>query len=118
MKTLPKARLIRNTLITATAISMMTLPLLASASTPKSSPDIKVVYHTADLSNAWGRENVYEKMQAAARKICGSSNVRIAGSRLMATANEECYEGTLSAAVQRLGNQAISELHEQVTVGL
>jgi UrcA family protein len=118
MKTLAKAQLIRKTLIATTAITMMTLPLLASASTPNSSPDIKVVYHTSELSTSWGRENIYEKMQAAARKICGSSNIRIAGSRFNATANEECYEGTLSAAVQRLDNEAIKELHEQGTVGL
>lgn len=118
MKTLPKAHLIRNTLIAATAITMMTLPLLASASTPKSPPDIKVVYHQSELTTNWGRKTVYERLQTAARKICGSSNIRVAGSRLAATANEECYEGTLSAAVQRLDEEAITELHQQVTVGL
>jgi UrcA family protein len=117
MKTLPKTHSIRNTLIVAAAITMMTLPLLASASASNSSPNIKVVYHPSELGTAWGRENIYERLQTAARKICGSTNIRTAGSRAMAAANEECYEGTLAAAVQRLDEAAISELHEQVSTG-
>jgi UrcA family protein len=118
MKTLQKAHLVRNTLIAATAITMMTLPLLASASAPNSTPNIRVAYQPAELKSTWGRKNVYERMQDASRKLCGSSNIRITGSLLRSAANEECYEGTLSAAVQRLDKEVITEIHEQLTAGL
>jgi len=86
-KTLQKAHLIRNTLIAATA--MMTLPLLASASAPTSTPNIKVAYHPAELQSTWGRNNIYQTIQDASSKICESSNIQIAGSLNRSLANEE-----------------------------
>jgi len=118
MKTPPKAQLIRNTLLAATLISTILLPLFASASSPASTPNIKVAYSPDELKSAWGRKNVYERLQDASRELCGSSNVRITGSLLRAAAHEECYEGTLTAAVQRLDVQSITELHEQQSMDL
>jgi UrcA family protein len=111
MKTLPKARLIRHTLLAVTVVTTMAVPLFASASAPGAIPNIKVAYQQAELNTTWGRQNVYERMQDASRKLCGSSNIRLTGSMGRSAGNEECYEGTLTAAIERLDNDAISVLH-------
>jgi UrcA family protein len=104
MKTRINTRLIRNTLIAVTA---MTLPMLASAS-----PNISVAFNKADLQSAQGQQRIYEQMQIASRELCGSTGIQLTESVVKAVANDQCYSGTLTAAVQRLDNQAISELHQ------
>ena len=111
MKALPKARFIHHTLIAVAAVTVVAIPLFASASAKDATPQIKVAFQETELKTSWGRQNVYEKMQDASRKLCGSSNVRLTGSMSRAAGNKECYEGTLTAAVERLDNDAISELH-------
>jgi len=106
MKSPVNYRLVRNTLIAVTA---MTLPLLASAS----SSNIRVAFNKTELDNVQGQERVYEKMKIASRKLCGSSNIQFTGSLETAIGNDECYEGTLTAAVQRLDNDAITALHSK-----
>jgi UrcA family protein len=111
MTTLPKARLIRNTLLAVTAVTTMAIPFFASASAPDATPNIKVAFQESELKTSWGRQNIYERMQDASRKLCGSSNIRLTGSLGRSAGNDECYEGTLTAAVDRLDNDAISSLH-------
>jgi len=106
MKTRIKSHLVRNTLI---AVTVMTLPLLASASTS----NISVAFDKTELDSVKGQERVYEKMKAASRKLCGSSNIQFTGSVDKSVGNDECYSGTLAAAVQRLDNDAITTLHSK-----
>lgn len=107
MNTFLNAVSIRKTLMAFTVVTAMTLPLLASASVPS----ISVVFDKGDLKTSQGVKNVYTQMQDAARDLCGSPNVRSAGSMSMARANAECYEGTLTAAVERLDISEITALH-------
>lgn len=107
MKTTPIARSIRNSLMAVVAVSAMTLPLLASASTPQ----ISVSFNTANLNTVSGQERVYEQMKIAARKLCGPTNTR---SLNKSVTNAKCYDGTLTAAVQRLDNDSISAIHSRL----
>ena len=104
MKTRINTRTIRNTLIAVTA---MTLPLMASASS-----NISVSFAKSELESTQGQQRIYEQMKTASRKLCGSTSIQLTGSVDTAVANEECYEGTLTAAVQRLDNRNISNLHK------
>ncbi len=104
MKTTPNARSVRNSLMAVIAVSAMTLPLLASASTPQ----ISVAFDAAELNTVRGQERVYEQMKIASRNLCGPIRTR---SLNQSAANATCYDGTLTAAVQRLDNDAISALH-------
>lgn len=106
MKTLFNALSIRNPLMVLSAVTAMALPMLASAY-----PNVTVSYSQAELKSAQGRQNVYERIQEASRDLCGSSNVRLASSMIRATARTECYEGTLTAAVERLDVPSITALH-------
>ena len=108
MKVFLNARLIRNTFIAATVLTAMTLPLLASAATVS---QISISYDKARLERAYGPEDLYDKMKYASRKLCGSTDIRIAGSLRNSVKNTKCYDGTLEAAVQRVDNAALTALH-------
>lgn len=107
MKTTPNARSIRNSLMAVVAVSAMTLPLLASASTPQ----VSVAFDATELNTVRGQERVYEQMKTASRKLCGPTKT---GSLNQSVANAKCYDGTLTAAVQRLDNDAITALHSKL----
>lgn len=109
MKTLPNTHSIRNTLFAVAAVSAMALPSLAAASTS----NISVAFDKTELNSAQGQERLYEKMKSASRKLCGSANIQVTGSVSKSVGNEQCYEGTLTAAVQRLDNDSITALHSQ-----
>ncbi len=106
MKTTSNARSIRNTLMAVAAVSAITLPLLASASTH----NINVTFDSSELNTAQGQERLYAKMKTASQKLCGPTNIRPV---VESVANAKCYDGTLTAAVQRLDNDAITALHSQ-----
>ena len=111
MKTLPSTRSIRNTIILVAAVSAMALPLFASASVSSTAGDD--FFTRSDLAGTTSNEELYAKLQNASRNICGSSRIIATGSLSRSVGNQECYEGTLTAAVERLDNAEVSALHEQ-----
>ena len=56
---------------------------------------------------------VYGKLKAESKEVCGSSDRRITGGLRQSQRVEQCYDGTLTAAVQRLGDPEVAELHYQ-----
>ena len=111
MKTLPTTRSIRNTIISIAAVSAMALPLFASASVNNNTDSD--FFTRSDLAGTTSNEELYAKLQNASRNICGSSRIITTGSLRRSVGNQECYEGTLTAAVERLDNTEVSALHEQ-----
>jgi UrcA family protein len=109
MNTVFKTRTIKQTIVSAIAISLMTLPLLASAGEKATG----VFYSSSNLDNSTDQEILYARLKDASEEICGSSRLQVTGSVERITANKECYEGTLDAAVERLGNTEVKELHQQ-----
>ena len=102
MKTLTSSQLIRNALIAVTAMS---LPIMASAS----QNNVVVSFTKSDLENTRGAERIYEQMKHTSSELCGSS--RITRSIQESVSSEKCFTGTLTAAVKRLNNPAITALH-------
>jgi len=109
MNTKFNAKTFKQAFVSAIAVSLFTLPLLASAADSNSG----FFHNNKNLENTTDQEILYTKLQHASREICGSSNLQLTGSVERAMANDECYEGTLTAAVERLNNSEIKELHEQ-----
>lgn len=103
------ANSIKQALVSAIAVSLIALPLMASAGDNKSS----IFYSKQNLDNSTDQEILYAKLKDASRDMCGSSNLQVTGSVERVTANDECYEGTLTAAVERLGNAEVKALHQQ-----
>ena len=107
MKTSLDTLSIRNKMLVVAAISALALPLMASAS----SKNIRLSFEKSELSSVNGQKRVYKRIQDASRELCGSSKLQITGSLQRSRDNQECYEGTLTAAVNRLDNSAVKALH-------
>ena len=103
------AKTIKQTFVSAIAISLITLPLLVSAGEKTSG----IFYNKQNLDNSADQEILYAKLKDASRDICGSTRLQVTGSVERVSANEECYQGTLSAAVERLNNSEVMDLHQQ-----
>ena len=114
MKTSPTTRSIRNAIISVAAVSVMALPLFASASVNNNTGgSVGVIFSKSDLVSTSAHEDLYASLQKASRKICGSSKYSITRSLRQSFANKECYNGTLTAAVERLDNAEVTTLHKQ-----
>ena len=107
MKTPLDTLSIRNTVLLVAAISALALPLVASAS----SKNIKLSFEKSELNSVDGQKRVYKKLQDASSELCGSAKINITGSLQRSRGNQKCYEGTLTAAVNRLDNSAVKALH-------
>ena len=73
---------------------------------------IKVNADGIDLRTERGQEILYRRLQNAAKKICGSSNITEVGSVARVLSNKSCYKETLTKAVESTGVPALKEIHE------
>ena len=108
MNTKLNSKTIKQAFVSAMAISLIALPLLASAADSSS----ELFHNKQSLDNPTDQEILYAKLKNASRDMCGSSSLQLNGSVERIMANDECYEGTLAAAVERLNNPEIKELHK------
>lgn len=113
MNTISNARTIRNTIISLAAIAAISLPLITSASATGESDA-----NTSLLRSEWALEvdnnpdALYGKLKDKSHELCGSSDLQITGDLRRSAAVDECYQGTLTAAVQRLDNPEVAQLHQ------
>ena len=122
MKTFLITRSIRNSLVSAAAVSALTVPLMVSASL-KVDDGSELTYPAGDSGgksdqniareekSPGAQENLYQRMKIASRRLCGSSSHRITRSLARSVSNAECYDDSLASAVERLDNPEVTELH-------
>ena len=60
-----------------------------------------VSYADLDLSTAEAQETLYYRISRAARKVCGSSNLRRVGSVKRVAENKSCYENAMAQALSQ-----------------
>lgn len=113
-----QAYVIRKTLLMTAAIATVAVPLLVSAAV-KYDPDraTTIPYETSSAGTVQSPERLYERMKAVSREMCGSTNLMITGSLRRIADNQACYEGTLEAAVERLGDPTVKSLHHKDVAG-
>jgi len=104
----------RTRLTMALLCGILSAPSIATAGplTHESSENaVKVPF--ADLNLSHGEEVVelYQRLQMAAREVCGSQNYRVAGSLSQQALNKQCYAQALSSAVQEIDNAQLRKLH-------
>ena len=73
---------------------------------------VKVDARGIDLNSERGQEMLYDRLQRAAKKVCGSTSVREVGSLKSAMDNQACFDETLSKAVESVGNRSLSRIHK------
>lgn len=108
------AHTIRKTTIFALALIMISVPFTAAAGTSSSQTTQGSLANTEwspEVSN--NPEAVYGKLKAKSQQVCGSSDIKVAGGLTQSRKVEECFEGTLTAAVNRLDNPEVTALHQQ-----
>ncbi len=111
---------IRNTckpILFAAALTVAVFPLLASAGAGEADRGATIFFDKSSQV-ASTSESLYARLKAESRKICGDSSIYLTGSVRRSAGIEECYEGTLTAAVDRLGDPKVSALHDQESAKL
>ena len=74
---------------------------------------IKVDTSAYNLTSTAGQEMLYQELKSAARDVCGTTNLRQAGSVELALQNRACVRDALAQAVKDVNNASVSELHSQ-----
>ena len=105
---------VRYAILSTAAIAALSLPIFAGASLlDDPTAKARVSVDSLDLNDERDRQELYERLKDQSREICGSTNIRITGSVERSVGNEACYEGTLTAAVERVNNDSLTQLHQQ-----
>jgi UrcA family protein len=97
----------------AAALAVTFLTLLAvdtRASEPVGNlPRVSVSYSDVAFGNTAGAANVYRKLKAAARQVCGVND----GSKSLdlMVAARECYDEALADAVRKIDRPTLTALH-------
>lgn len=100
--------------VTATAVLVLSLPAVASAG-PDSElkgKSVKVSYADLNLEKEAGAKVLYRRLQQASKQACGVESLQVAGSVRLITEMNRCYRDTLSAAVQEINSSELTRIHE------
>ena len=114
VKTFFTAHTIRKSVVSIAALALISLPLISSAAPSSGQEPSRSL-----LNSEWqpvsdnSADALYGKMKSKTRSVCGSSDRRIAGGVQRSREVEQCYDETLTAAVQRLDNPDVNSIHYQ-----
>ena len=73
-------------------------------------PSVTVTYSRAELATADGRAYVERRIRKAAEKVCGSRDLRIAGSLYIVARSEACYDDALAKGMSQLHSEQVASL--------
>ena len=113
MNTTSTARIVRNSIFSLAAVVAISLPLAVSANSTDSAEGNRSLLNSEwklEVSNE--PEAVYGKLQDKSHEVCGLSSRQITGDLRRSAEIDECYEGTLDAAVLRMDNAEVIALHQ------
>ena len=101
--------------LTVALLSLAVSPILASAGVSKEGAQGTLFLLDTSNRGVTTPQSLYSRLKTESRKICGESSIYLTGSLRRSAGVEECYQGTLMAAVERLGDPVVSALHEKET---
>ena len=105
---------VKKTILMMVAIGTVAIPLFVSAAIKHDAGQTTTVIYAPGVKGAAQTpQDLYKRLKNAARKMCGSNDIVLTGSIERVAGNESCYEGTLDAAVRRLNDPEVNELHER-----
>ena len=105
--------MVRKQLIAAVLCLLCGIPLIATAAVKAPGAERAVKVYVADLNlvDEQGIATLYQRLQRASRKVCGSADFVTAGSLKQRQLNQQCYRETLKNAVREFGNAKLEQLH-------
>jgi len=100
-------------LVASVIIVALGAPAIASATPQRGLENtaVKVSYADLNLQKAAGAEVLYRRLQIAARQACGVQSLTTTGSLRNFSETRSCYRDALSAAVAKIDNERVSEIH-------
>ncbi len=100
--------------ITAVAVVAFSLPAFASADSGAKlkGTSVKVQYSDLNVEKKAGVEQLYRRLQLASKQVCGVESLKIAGSIRAVSESRRCYRETLDAAIVKMDNAHLTEIHE------
>jgi UrcA family protein len=102
------ARRVAWTAIGIAAASLLSINALASDD-PYAAPQKAVGYADLDLSVAADADRLYARLQRAAKRVCGRTEVRDLRN---ASKQRECYRESLAAAVATVNHNSVTALYK------
>lgn len=90
---------------------VMSVPASAIVTTP--SEKVTVSFGDLNLKHESAQKTLYNRVKAAASRVCGPTQIRLAGSVSRIVENKACYNEAITEALDSLGIPAVSELHNQ-----
>ena len=103
----------RKSLIVASLAALLALPAVAIAANNagEKSTSVRVSFADLDISSDAGLILLYRRLRNASEDVCGPITYQKAGNLNRLAHNKACYKGTLASAVEKVGSEALTELH-------
>ncbi len=72
---------------------------------------VKVSYADLNLEKLAGAQALYRRLQHASKQACGFRELKVQGSLLRISEARQCYQEVLSAAVEKIDNKLVTQIH-------
>ena len=104
-------RRILATIIIVAASTLTVATADARSRADRGPPSVKVSYADLNLQRPEGAKTLYRRLQAAARQVCSTTSTNRSFSLGTKKNESNCYRDALSAAVTRIDNVHLTQLH-------
>ena len=72
---------------------------------------VKISYADLNLEKQEGAKALYRRLQQASKQACGYRRLGVAGSIQAKIEAEQCYRDALSALVEKLDSELVTQIH-------
>ena len=105
-----ESKLIKGVVATVAVIAF-SVPAIASAEEFKGRAE-KVTYSDLNVEKEAGAHSLYRRLQQASKRVCGVESIKNAGGIREISEQQRCYRETLDAAVAKVNNATLTDIHE------
>jgi UrcA family protein len=100
-------------LLTAIIVVILSAPTIASADgkTGLKGVSVKVSYADLNLEKQGGAKALYRRLQQASKQACDVRGLNVEGSLKQTSEARQCYRDALSAAVEKIDNDLMTQIH-------
>lgn len=101
-------------IVATVAVVAFSVPAIASADAGEElkGRSEKVSYSDLNVEKEAGAYTLYRRLQQASKRVCGVESLNIVGSVSVYSQARRCYRDTLDAAVAKIDNPELTEIHE------
>ena len=105
-----ESKLVKGVVATVAVIAF-SLPAIATADELAGRSE-KVTYSDLNVEKEEGAISLYRRLQQASKRVCGVESLNNSGSVRLISLQQSCYRETLDAAVAKIDNAALTDLHQ------